>query len=118
MWFNSNQNAAKLGDEEQSRGMEISTYYLLPGEREQGDNSALCLICCVNLGEVMFSFIKKEKKDCLFSALPLPSARQPELGCTNEIHSVYTRQNCTQQGWNPAGCGSWPAPGSLGGKKN
>lgn len=94
VWFNSNQNAT-LGDEEQRRGMETSTYYLLPGEREERDNSGLCLICCGNLREVMFSLIKKEKKEkkkeCLFSALSLPSARQPELGCTNEIHNVYSR---------------------------
>lgn len=62
VWFNSNQNAATLGDEEQRRGMETSTYYLLPGEREERDNSGLCLICCGNLREVMFSLIKKEKK--------------------------------------------------------
>lgn len=71
--------------------MDTSTYYLLPGEREEGDNSGLRLIYCVNLGEVMFSFIKKEKKECLFSAPSPPSARQPELGCANEIHSVYSR---------------------------
>lgn len=40
----------------------------------------------------VFSYQKerKKKKECLFSALSLPSARQPELGCTNEIH-IYSR---------------------------
>lgn len=100
--------------------METSTYYLLPGEREEGDNSALCLICCVNLGEVMFSFIKRKKKNVCFQRCP---CHQPG-SLSSAVQMRYTAfapgragQNCTQRGWNLAGCGSWPAPGSLGGKK-
>lgn len=50
----------------------------------------LDLLCKSQRGNVFF-YQKGKKKECLFSAPSPPSARQPELGCANEIHSVYSR---------------------------